>query len=279
MAKIVSIGLFIAKDEMADIYRQIFDFKEGKLTTLVMNQLDFNQLIDTIEGLDLDLKESDIDQLKTTGHLPLIARGSKTQPVFEKYAVETEYLAAIIKGVGEKLFEEINESDRPNGTMDLESTFAEEYQGAIADALPPEAQTTINKRVDEIMTALHNGQAIDQLIFFLHKRYAEGLPRSFINLLNQQTVDSIGSTLAMMAGMGIQDTERFKNYLRRLLSHNLLNIDILKLEKMPNYITSNHQITERLDKALRSNPNPLASTYAEWVETANASVRNVKKNL
>ncbi len=81
------------------------------MTSLVMDKEDFNELITLIEnaydGKNIATSEaldsSAIQRLRDAGRLPLVARGTKTEFLFQKYGVSTEFFSAIIRGAAKRM--------------------------------------------------------------------------------------------------------------------------------------------------------------------------------
>jgi hypothetical protein len=45
-----------------------------------------------------------IQRLRNMGHLPLVARGTKTEFLFQKYEIKTNFFGAIIRGAAKRVF-------------------------------------------------------------------------------------------------------------------------------------------------------------------------------
>ena len=86
-----------------------FGLPDGRvITSVVMDREDFETLVDDlvkveIHGLQLDT----IAELKQIGHIPLMARGTKTEFVFERFGVTSKLVSLIIRGQGRRIAEEL----------------------------------------------------------------------------------------------------------------------------------------------------------------------------
>jgi hypothetical protein len=94
---------------MTEPYKTVFDMPGfGKLTSVVMDQADFNELCDTFTGIyDVAVKkriaEERIADAKAAKIIPMISRGVKTQYIFDKYGIETDKASFIVRGHGKIL--------------------------------------------------------------------------------------------------------------------------------------------------------------------------------
>ncbi len=82
------------------------------LTSIVCDQDEFNENIDSLKdvfcaNLKEKASEDQIALIKKVGHLPLCSKGTKTIHLFEKYNVETDKLAMIIRGRGPELLKRL----------------------------------------------------------------------------------------------------------------------------------------------------------------------------
>lgn len=79
------------------IYKQTFEIPQGTLTSLVMDQDDFGLLLHMIEQTGM-LTMRQLNIIEQDKHLPLMSKGTKTQPIFDHFNVETDLLSAIVRG-------------------------------------------------------------------------------------------------------------------------------------------------------------------------------------
>lgn len=88
---------------------QVFDHPEmGKLASVVIDSADFNTLCDELRGVfvvNMTKRAADaqIASLKAARTIPIIARGTKTEFVFERYGVEQDKMCVIVRGAGRSL--------------------------------------------------------------------------------------------------------------------------------------------------------------------------------
>ena len=79
-----------------------------KLTSLVMSENEFNSFIDFlvanmtgIYGSNGERTQShQIEALRAERHIPMIARGTKTEPIFQKYGIASGFMSVIVRGEG-----------------------------------------------------------------------------------------------------------------------------------------------------------------------------------
>ncbi len=91
-------------------YKQVYKLPNGiVITSIVMDQEEFNEFCDNLKGilhtdrLGGNMKRADdeqIEQIRASKHLPMMARGTKTQRFFDQYEVTTDYLCVIVRGTG-----------------------------------------------------------------------------------------------------------------------------------------------------------------------------------
>lgn len=91
------------------------DFKMADSTSLVMDKDEFDTLVDLIVS---DLTSTVVANcpgqevgnwgwaFKRSNIIPLVKRGTKTQILFDKYEITTDYLSAIVRGTGKELLEQ-----------------------------------------------------------------------------------------------------------------------------------------------------------------------------
>ena len=97
-------------------YVQRMKLGDFELTSIVCDKEEFDENIDTIKEV-FCIKNGEragqdqINTIKNAGHLPLCTKGTKTIHLFEKYNVETNLLAIIVRGKGKDLIKEIIKND------------------------------------------------------------------------------------------------------------------------------------------------------------------------
>lgn len=99
-------------------FKKVFKLGDKQITSVVMDQSDFNALCDDLEGIKLHgggrASKSDIDLIRASKNLPLMYRGTVTQKFFDKYEVETDYMCATVRGEGKNLLKTILPSPELN---------------------------------------------------------------------------------------------------------------------------------------------------------------------
>ena len=95
-----------------------FDAPMGSLTSIVMSEEEFETLLGHIANGDPvvnartneRMKPEDVEALRRVKHVPLIARGSKTEFLFRLYGVETKLMSCIVRGQGVKVLQNFAKS-------------------------------------------------------------------------------------------------------------------------------------------------------------------------
>lgn len=77
-------------------------------TSLVLDIGEFNDLVDSLVGVFNTHEESRLDAekaviIKHNMHIPMIARGTLTKAVFDKYGVGTDYLCVMVRGAADRI--------------------------------------------------------------------------------------------------------------------------------------------------------------------------------
>jgi hypothetical protein len=86
-----------------------FEMPDGRVfASVVMDREDFETLIDEllaaeVEGLTPEMAAN----VKKIGHIPMMARGTKTEFVFERFELSCNLLSMIIRGQGRKIAEQV----------------------------------------------------------------------------------------------------------------------------------------------------------------------------
>ena len=110
---------------MPKFFKQKFKTPMGEITSLVLDQQEFDEFIDTLDDVFLtsgDRTSKDyLKELKDAKYLPMMSRGSKTKHVFEKYEITTDLLSAVVRGAGKQVFRRYANSypDFPNKAKDV----------------------------------------------------------------------------------------------------------------------------------------------------------------
>lgn len=81
-----------------------------RLTALIMDKTEFDELIDALPPVPDRVSGRTVDdliqeRLKVGNILPLMCKGIINAALFDRYGVDTPYLSAIVRGVGEMMLE------------------------------------------------------------------------------------------------------------------------------------------------------------------------------
>jgi len=97
---------------MPDAFTQTFHTPYGQLTSVVLDKNEFDALCEELQDvINLAVKErttaAQIKQIKDTGIIPMIKKGTKTQFIFDRYNISTQVCAIIVRGKGQELMSEL----------------------------------------------------------------------------------------------------------------------------------------------------------------------------
>lgn len=95
-------------------YKAVYAIGTLQITSLVLDQEEFNALVHEFNGLFPQMTGEIIEVLIKAKHVPMIARGSKTEKFFTRYGIETDRMCIIVRGAGEEVINRTlaNESTR-----------------------------------------------------------------------------------------------------------------------------------------------------------------------
>ena len=90
-------------------YKKIFEFKGKQLTSVVIDEADFMALADELGGIrnlhdNIPTKQEDIDRIKAARHIPMFGRGTKTEWIFDRFDITTDWAAIIVRGAASQVF-------------------------------------------------------------------------------------------------------------------------------------------------------------------------------
>jgi hypothetical protein len=85
--------------------------KTAKITSMVMSQEEFDELIELIRKGDPvtevrsghRMKPEDVQALADAKQVPMVARGTKTEYLFKRYEVDTNYFCATVRGLAKRM--------------------------------------------------------------------------------------------------------------------------------------------------------------------------------
>lgn len=73
------------------------------LACVVMDKSEFDAITEVAHEQGL-LTAEQAAEIKAIGHIPMIARGKKTEFIFQRFGVEDQRLTMIVRGKGEEVF-------------------------------------------------------------------------------------------------------------------------------------------------------------------------------
>lgn len=90
---------------MPAAYVKEFTFNGKVITSVVMDEAEFLAFCDELDGIfnKADGTRADVDQialLKEAKHLPMMARGTKTEKFFARYGIKSNFAAFLVRGEG-----------------------------------------------------------------------------------------------------------------------------------------------------------------------------------
>lgn len=94
---------------MPEPFIQVYNHPEiGELASVVIDPTDFNALCDELRdvfvvNMNRRTADAQIASLKAACMIPIIARGTKTEFVFERYGIEQDKMCVIVRGTGRSL--------------------------------------------------------------------------------------------------------------------------------------------------------------------------------
>jgi len=100
-------------------YVKEFQLTNGTaFTSVVMDGDEFNSLCDSLSDIfdansNNRVGNEQIAALKEAQHIPMIAKGTLTKFIFDKYDVKTDRVSIIVRGTGMKLFDDIMSKENP----------------------------------------------------------------------------------------------------------------------------------------------------------------------
>jgi hypothetical protein len=88
-------------------YKQTFKAGGLVVTSLVLDKPEFDALCKEFIGIFPEITEEMAQRLIDAKHVPLMARGTKTQKFFDRYEIPTERMSIIVRGAGCEVFERV----------------------------------------------------------------------------------------------------------------------------------------------------------------------------
>jgi hypothetical protein len=104
-------------------YIQEFEMPDGRVfSSVVMDRDEFEALIDELVKAEIHgLTPEVAEQVKRAGHVPMMARGTKTEFVFERYEASGKMISMIVRGQGRRIAEAMIEAAEQKLREQIES--------------------------------------------------------------------------------------------------------------------------------------------------------------
>lgn len=170
--------------------------------SLVMDESEFAELMDVVRETGV-LSEEQIETIAEAGHLPMVIRGSRTEPIFVKYDVRTRMLAAVVRGKGEELL---------GDKKVIQADEMEELVAAHWERMSEETQRAVMETAGEVaVVVLAGGDPTGVVSSFVHRFGASCAPRMRAHMV-EQSCEALAQT-AFMGRMQVP-AKHFPGYLR-----------------------------------------------------------------
>ena len=93
---------------MAEPYVLVFTIAGMDIASIVMDQADFDEVCDQLEGIfDIGSGErtgqEGIQAVREARYLPMVMRGTKTEFLFERFGVSTDRMSMCVRGFGRRM--------------------------------------------------------------------------------------------------------------------------------------------------------------------------------
>jgi hypothetical protein len=209
-----------------------FDTPQGKITSLVMDRKEFDELMDLINKSGLIEDYGVLAQLRQVGHLPLVARGTKTEFIFDKYEIETEAFSAIIRGAAENVQNLLRgtEARNPRSVEWAKETFDEDIeilfdnlikQEEMVDprTLPPEIKKSIEGKSVEIVETMVNGGDPTEVVSEFIRKHSIGHPEATRDRQIKESLASLAK--GMFIGLKVLEQEEFGKFIMQMTCNTL----------------------------------------------------------
>lgn len=101
---------------------QVFSFEDDapdgskgpwEITSVVVDACDFDSALEVLFNLNVfcvangqRFTREQLNHVRASGNIPLISRGSKTEPVFAKFGVKTKFMGLIVRGAAARYLAE-----------------------------------------------------------------------------------------------------------------------------------------------------------------------------
>ena len=178
------------------------------LTSLVMNPEEFVTLIAQVTGL---LSDEQISEIQAAGHLPLVARGTKTETLFDFFDIDTELMSAIIRGKGQNMLDK--------NVVNLPTEEVEKLTQQTEKLLSGSEKDKIENMANKVYETIANGGDPSKLVIsFVHDN-----GQMMTQVVRNDMVERTLMSLAVMLWKTRQQLDQeawevyFSGYVRRLL--------------------------------------------------------------
>ena len=104
---------------MSEPFIQEFEMPGGRvMASVVLDQGEFDAVLDELVRMELiGLTQEGAEQVKVVGWMPLLARGTKTEFVFERFGVGGQLISMIVRGRGRDIADRLVASMRVDAEM------------------------------------------------------------------------------------------------------------------------------------------------------------------
>jgi hypothetical protein len=181
-----------------------------EITSLVMDEAEFSSLCDLLgqvrfSSVDPDAHRGVVDRIRREKHLPLMARGTQTEQIFQHYRVATPYLSACVRGFAGRL---------TTGTITVDPAEAEPiFQQAFA-RLPRKTRRAIQHDAHDLAQRLSDGERVDALFADLTRK---DVPKADSQLVAHVQL-AVGVTMAARNALVGDALIAIEGYFQRLLT-------------------------------------------------------------
>ncbi len=190
--------------------KRSFTMPDGKIMTAsVMSEEEFAELLVYLKGNNL---VPTIEEFKKRKIVPLIFRGSKTEPIFVKYQIDTQYCSFVVRGFAKEFFK--------NQTL-ISREEAEEMFVGTYEKLNEEAKKLIDSTIEEILTALSQSKTPEHIFMQFINKIGKNAPRQIRLNLADSMINSANVTLSSFRNSFNGKEEvltEYKKYLIRLFT-------------------------------------------------------------
>lgn len=188
------------------------------MTSLVMDEKEFTTLLEFLKDF-----VPTIEPFKKHRMVPLIFRGTKTAPIFEKYEIDSLYCSFVIRGYAKEFLKQHQDKTVPVLVTreEAEKRFADSFE-----ELPVGVKTEINTTIDDILQTLEM-QTPEQIFMRFINKFGKEAPRKIRFDLVDSMLYSARVTLSSYRLAFNEKTEvitEYRKYLIRLFTGSYLAI-------------------------------------------------------